>query len=338
MIERNRGLAIPPIRHEDVLSAIADYDRGDLEPRFRQTTAYQLKHEGKAYPPKAVVARAAKYLMGEALSPDDFSSGVGAGQAVAVLRDLGFEVVEAGKRRNPPWTADEIILALDFYLANRHSMPGKDSPDVKGLSADLRRLGSALWGDQDGSTFRNVNGTYMKLMNLRRLDPDYEGAGLAAGGKLEEELWDRYFEDPVLLGETAEAIRAGLDSDVISDHLEDDDNEEAEAPEGKVLTRTHRVRERDPKLAKRKKAAFLRAHGRLHCEACGFDFEASYGSRGSGYIECHHIKPVSDLRPGDKTKLSDLALLCSNCHRMVHCKRPWLTLDELRVVISRSAK
>jgi 5-methylcytosine-specific restriction protein A len=36
------------------------------------------------------------------------------------------------------------------------------------------------------------------------------------------------------------------------------------------------------------------------------------------------------LRPGAKTRLSDLHLLCANCHRMVHAKRPWLTLDELK--------
>jgi hypothetical protein len=33
---------------------------------------------------------------------------------------------------------------------------------------------------------------------------------------------------------------------------------------------------------------------------------------------------------GQKTRLADLALLCANCHRMIHARRPWLTLDELR--------
>ncbi|MEX2447811.1 MAG: hypothetical protein WD404_03595 [Solirubrobacterales bacterium] len=26
----------------------------------------------------------------------------------------------------------------------------------------------------------------------------------------------------------------------------------------------------------------------------------------------------------------DLALLCANCHRMVHAKRPWLSVEQLR--------
>jgi 5-methylcytosine-specific restriction protein A len=31
--------------------------------------------------------------------------------------------------------------------------------------------------------------------------------------------------------------------------------------------------------------------------------------------------------------LEDLALLCANCHRIIHSCRPWLSLDELRAII-----
>jgi 5-methylcytosine-specific restriction protein A len=64
--------------------------------------------------------------------------------------------------------------------------------------------------------------------------------------------------------------------------------------------------------------------------ACGFNFAARYGERGSGFIECHHTKPVSALRPGEKTRLEDLALLCANCHRMIHIRRPWMTVGQLK--------
>ncbi|HBN30592.1 MAG TPA: hypothetical protein DD416_05065 [Rhodobacteraceae bacterium] len=68
-------------------------------------------------------------------------------------------------------------------------------------------------------------------------------------------------------------------------------------------------------------------------EVCGFNFEDVYGERGNGFIECHHTKPVHEMQPHEKTKLSDLALVCPNCHRMIHAKRPWLTIDELRSLI-----
>ncbi|WP_420719722.1 HNH endonuclease [Streptomyces sp. NRRL WC-3618] len=50
---------------------------------------------------------------------------------------------------------------------------------------------------------------------------------------------------------------------------------------------------------------------------------------GAGYIECHHVIPLHVAGEGT-TKLSDLALICSNCHRMIHRKAPWPTPQDLR--------
>jgi 5-methylcytosine-specific restriction enzyme A len=74
----------------------------------------------------------------------------------------------------------------------------------------------------------------------------------------------------------------------------------------------------------------LRLMGALACEICGFDFEATYGERGTGFIEVHHGVPLHLLKPGTKTKLDDLHLLCANCHRMIHYRRPWLTVGQLK--------
>jgi hypothetical protein len=38
---------------------------------------------------------------------------------------------------------------------------------------------------------------------------------------------------------------------------------------------------------------------------------------------------IALAEPGTKTKLSDTRLLCPNCHRLVHSKRPWLSWQEL---------
>ena len=34
-----------------------------------------------------------------------------------------------------------------------------------------------------------------------------------------------------------------------------------------------------------------------------------------------------------QTKLADLALLCSNCHRMIHRTKQWLTVEELEELV-----
>lgn len=55
------------------------------------------------------------------------------------------------------------------------------------------------------------------------------------------------------------------------------------------------------------------------CKGCGFDFEKVYGAIGKGYIEAHHLIPISKL--SGKTALNpgrDFTVLCSNCHRMIH--------------------
>lgn len=59
--------------------------------------------------------------------------------------------------------------------------------------------------------------------------------------------------------------------------------------------------------------------GRLVCECCGFDFAKAYGEIGEGFIEVHHLYPVSQ-RGGDYvvTPEKDLVPLCSNCHSMIH--------------------
>ena len=182
--------------------------------------------------------------------------------------------------------------------------------------------------------FRNPNAVYMKLMNFRHIDPDYAGKGLDRGSKADSAVWERYASNLDELREVSEAIRACVASDLALPPMESFFPDEQEAEEGKVLTRLHAVRERDASIVRRKKQQTLRNQQRLACEGCSFDFEQFYGERGSGFIECHHTKPLSELSPqGGTTKLSDLSLLCSNCHRMVHKNRPWLSIGELQSLV-----
>ena len=108
--------------------------------------------------------------------------------------------------------------------------------------------------------------------------------------------------------------------------------EEVGAEEGRILFRLHRMRERDPDLVRRKKKTTLGVSGRLSCEVCMFDFATVYGTLGDGFAECHHRIPLSDLAGETMTRLADLAVVCSNCHRMLH-RRPAHTVEQLRAVV-----
>jgi 5-methylcytosine-specific restriction enzyme A len=106
-------------------------------------------------------------------------------------------------------------------------------------------------------------------------------------------------------------------------------NDEAkEYPEGKLAFKMHRKRERNPKVIKDAKALFIKKHGRLFCEACGFDFYKFYGDKGKDFIEGHHLKPVKEMSEGETTKVEDIAILCINCHRIMH-RNPLISVEEL---------
>lgn len=106
-------------------------------------------------------------------------------------------------------------------------------------------------------------------------------------------------------------------------------------PEGKVVERLHKARERNGNVVRLAKAKFKEKYKRLFCQACGFDFGKVYGSIGQDYIEGHHTVPVSQMKANHTTKVQDIAMLCSNCHRMIHIKRPWLSMKDLSKLISR---
>ena len=236
--------------------------------------------------------------------------------------------------RNPPWSRDELIVTLDFYLRHAPSIPGKSSSEVSDLSTFLGQLQSKM-GGVIPEKFRNRNGVYMKLMNFRRLDPTYDGKGLERGNKDEEAVWDLYYSRRDELRKVADAIRSFVSLDEVPSTESTADYYEGE--EGRVLTRIHRYRERDTGLVRRKKEITMKECGTLVCEVCDFNFESVYGDRGRGFMECHHRKPLSELSlSGELTTIADLSLICPNCHRMIHKSRPWLSIEELRELV-RSA-
>jgi predicted HNH restriction endonuclease len=241
----------------------------------------------------------------------------------------------ASQGQNDDWIRDELILALDLYLRHRVSPVGKTSAEVLQLSALLARLGEIL-GARRNFKYRNPNGVYMKIMNFRRVDPEYVATGkvgLGRGSKQEEVVWSEFAHDPEHLFEVAAAIRASIELQQVPSGSWTDEEEEQTGAEGRVLTRIHRYRERDPKLAKRKKDKVLKANGRLQCEACDSDAGITYGGIGIGVIDAHHTKPLHTLTEPTETSLDDLALLCPTCHRIIHASKPWLTVPELRAII-----
>jgi predicted restriction endonuclease len=93
----------------------------------------------------------------------------------------------------------------------------------------------------------------------------------------------------------------------------------------------HRRIERNPRLAE----AAKQIHG-YTCQVCEFNYAKIYGKLGHKYIEAHHLTPLSELPMTQSIKLSakdDFAVLCSNCHNMIHRENPIPSVADLRKIV-----
>ena len=71
------------------------------------------------------------------------------------------------------------------------------------------------------------------------------------------------------------------------------------------------------------------------CQVCGFDFAATYGEIGAGFIHIHHLNPLAaSRRPRKVNPQTDLRPVCPNCHEMLHRRDPPFTIEELKTTIS----
>ncbi len=107
-----------------------------------------------------------------------------------------------------------------------------------------------------------------------------------------------------------------------------------EFTEGAIEEMVVELRKRDPRL----KTSAIEVYGTI-CQICGFDFSDVYGELGEGYIELHHIRPLSESNETQQTTLDDVAMVCSNCHRMLHRNgKNALPIEELiKIIQTRKA-
>lgn len=240
-------------------------------------------------------------------------------------------------KSNPKWHRDEIILALDLYFSPDRGSIDRKNRKIIALSDLLRSLPLDL-ERPDPLKFRNVNGVARKLANFMSLETP--GKGLKSYSKLDEILFNEFKDKRDQLKKLAIEITNAVTDPSIKEeilHIEEDEQTvEDSVEEGSILYKLHKVRERAPAIIKLKKDEILKKKGKLLCEVCGFDFYDSYGDIGKGFIECHHKTPLSKITASTKTSLKDLALVCSNCHRMLHKDINVLSIEGLRERMMRT--
>jgi 5-methylcytosine-specific restriction protein A len=198
---------------------------------------------------------------------------------------------------------------------------------------------NALWGKSKESNPKEWMVDYRYISKFKRpiLESEIKQLGLSdlsiiknhrgINFKVKTTEWEILSKEIERRG--LEGFRDRVELDISSDI--DESEEERFAREGKVTSYYGKRYER--KLENRLSA--IRIHG-LRCSVCGFDFSQAYGARGQGFIEIHHIKPIStfeeEMEVNPKT---DLVPVCANCHRMIHRDRDdVMSIEELKKILN----
>lgn len=237
------------------------------------------------------------------------------------------------------WTREELIIICAELKANDWVVYRARSTQAEELSTLLNAADFVPMDERDDD-FRSPNSVQRKMYDFLTLLPSYTGKP-TKGGRVTRDVLEAFLSKPdemdAVAARLVAKIDAGLSPSRGSEAVVDVDWESDadaldtafEADEGTPLLARHFRRERNQTIRKRKLASVKAAGLPVACEVCGFDFAAIYGEVGDGYIEVHHVLPLHASGP-TTTRIDDLALLCSNCHRMIHRASPWLTPDELR--------
>lgn len=215
-----------------------------------------------------------------------------------------------------------LYLSLNQGITVVRNQYGADAKEALQIRATdfLARIGSIPTGYISGSIDLSVD-------NKSGLGAYYEQGSICA----------KYYEknkipsDEILTNDLKELMSLYLSLatkelliNAVNHNEEDEINLQEEAL---TQLREHKRIERNRKLAEKAK----KHHGYI-CQACYFNFEEAYGSIGRNFIEAHHKTPLYKLK-GQKIFLNpktDFAVLCSNCHRMIHRSEFISDVDKFR--------
>lgn len=211
---------------------------------------------------------------------------------------------------------------IGFYHTSRARFPARD-PHRRRPRISL--IGELLGIQQEGLAVTHLSARIQRSV-LKRLrehpivrdestDALFRRCGMVPGSVA------TFYEAPPAVWAEFRA-RAGLRASPMAPAAETSADSELEAFEGEKrrLFSLHRSREGRLRTAKIESALAASADRRLRWEVpgCGFDFEATYGAVGRAFAEVHHLRPLADRTAVERTRLADLAIVCANCHRMIH--------------------
>lgn len=334
------------ITREHVLLALAEIDANGV-PSERESTVWLLKHGGKTYPPKYVISIAGKYALGHEHRHEEFSGGP---RTNNFLEKRGFEIIGKPGMKAFSWTIADGDTATKVLDKSAFLHRGTGIPkEIRSffLDRDLapgERFNVTL--SVDGKAYLAHIAMESQGTSRTRLFWDSQFASLLHSSypfRLQQYQQDQEPNNQIVMRlERIEGFQSYMvafgaelpDSDIALDIEAERIEDVGPRIEGGVKEYYGKRYERD--AVNRRNA--IEYHG-LTCKACGFNFEQVYGERGSGYIEVHHVKPISTEHQAQMIDPKvDLVTVCSNCHRIIH-RDPnhILTVNDLKAIMLKIA-
>jgi len=334
------------ISRDDVLNAIAETEEDGI-PVDRHSVKWSLKHSGNLYPPKYLISIANRFANREELDSSNFSGGA---ETNEYLKALGFEIVRSGSKfqkfplKSHSWKVLSHTVAVkeldkSSFLHHGTGIPSQLKPFF-GLEEFTPNNSKDLTLIHRGQEY---DARFVMDKELKRIRLFWKADFSALLQNAFPELFNLYSKNEEVHDEPSVMRFRKIEndnsfyqlefinpSDIESDVQSEIEEEQEPKPEGGIKEFYGKRYERD--AANRARAVEI--HGMI-CVVCGFDFEKEYGLRGKGYIEIHHMKPLSSLqRQQIINPATDLVPICSNCHRMIHRKKEdVLTIERLKEII-----
>ncbi len=236
------------------------------------------------------------------------------GELIALFQRISGDVVY-----KEGWYVTHLVTPLDYKVSKVANNP--DHPYIR-LVAVIANLTEYIPVDESEWSLYNCNRGQIcgidtvKNKNSSETSPETKRSY----------IWNLFSD-----------IETDLYQDIYIDELPLGDDVEVEEGAERTKLKNHKYRERNPFIIKEAKR-LAKLKGEFKCCVCDFNFEHTYMELGIDFIECHHKTPIATggVR---KTKVSDLALVCSNCHRMLHRKNKegnYLGISELRDLIHQN--
>jgi len=178
----------------------------------------------------------------------------------------------------------------------------------------------------DNNSFIPVSETLWDRVNLGGITQGnvcnlYNVSSIENIEKLQLDIWQRFNGHFISTERESEAITSAI---ITTLELTSPD---FKATEGGMRMVSHIIKERNRSIVNEKKQKAIK-NNQLKCAVCDFSFSKTYNVE---FIECHHLTPIGQAGVRETT-LDDLALVCANCHRMLHKKfyGNYLTISQLQ--------